>query len=254
MAKQPGLGDNFYLEGLDVSGDIGSLSSISCPLTAQDTTGIDKLAHERIGLLRDGSMAWSAFWNPGVAANTAHSAHRGLTTADRQMLYCRGTALGSAGASMIGKQINYDGARGADGSLVFSVNGQGNGFGLEWGNLLTPGKLTQVAAGNGTGVDLGTLPISYSFGWAAYLHVFSFTGTSITVKIQDSADNSAWLDLAGAGFAAVSGAAPFAAQRITAGATSTATVRRYARIVSSGTFSSAIFAVNFVRYESAGHA
>lgn len=250
MGKQGGLGDNLYVDGLDVSGDIGALGRISGSMTTQDTTPITKSGYERIGLLHDGGIDFTAFWNPGAAADTAHSALKGLPTTDRAVTYCRGTALGAHAASQFSKQINYDGSRAADGSFTFGVSTQANSFGLEWGQLLTAGKLTQGSAGNGSSVDLGSSPISYSFGWAAYLHVFAFTGTSITVKIQDSADNSAWLDLASATFAAASA---IGAQRISAGQSSTATVRRYVRLVSSGTFSNAIFAVNFVRYESGGH-
>lgn len=250
MAKQSGLGDNLYVDGFDVSGDIGSLGRISGSFTTQDTTNITQLGFSRLGLLRDGGLDYAAFWNPGIEANGAHQVHRILPYADRVLTYCRGTALGSQAASMIGKQVNYDSSRGADGSFVLAVNALANGFGLEWGQLLTAGKLTQAAAGNGTSVDLGAVPISYSQGWAAYLHVFAFTGTSITVKVQDSADNAAWADVAGASFLA---AAAVGSQRISAGPTSTATVRRYVRLVSTGTFSNAVFAVNFVRYEIGGH-
>lgn len=249
MAKQGGMGDNLWIDGLDVSGDIGSLNRISGGMTTQDVTPINVYANERIGLLHDGGIDYAAFWNPGAAADTAHSAHKSLPTTDRVLTYCRGTALGAHAASMVGKQINYDGARAADGSLTFSVNATANGYGLDWGQLLTAGKLTQGAAGNGTSVDLTT--VSTAFGWAAYLHVFAFTGTSITVKIQDSANDSVWADLSGATFTA---ATAIGSQRISAGATSTATVRRYVRLVSTGTFSNAIFGVNFVRYEASGHA
>src|SRR6187551_178774 len=252
MAKQPGMGDALWIDGLDVSGDIGSLSNISCPMSVQAVAGINRSAEERIGLVHDGAMTYTAFWNPGIAADTAHSSHKTLPTTDRQATYFRGTASGSCAASMVEKQLNYDGTRAADGSFTFGVTGNANGFGLEWGNLLG-GKVTQGAAGNGTSVDLGALPISFSFGWAAYLHVFAFTGTSITLKIQDSADNSVWADLSGATFAAVSGAGPYAGQRITAGQTSTATVRRYVRAVSTGTFTNAVFGINFVRYEAGWH-
>jgi hypothetical protein len=250
VAKQAGMGDGLWLDGYDVSGDIGSLGRISGSLTTQDTTSINKYANARTGLLRDGGIDWSAFWNPGVEADAAHAVHKTLPSIDRAVTYCRGTLLGSPAASMIGKQLNYDGSRAQDGSLTFGVNGLANGFGLEWGQQLTPGKLTQGAAGNGLGADLGAVPISYSFGWAAYLHVFAFTGTSITIKIQDSADNAAFADVTSATFAAASG---ISAQRISAGVGSTATVRRYARIVSSGTFTNAVFGVNFVRYEIGGH-
>lgn len=248
MAKQPGMGDALWIDGLDVSGDIGSLSSISSPMGVQDVTGIDKSAFERIGLLHDGSLSFTAFWNPGVAADTAHSTFKTLPTANRGMQYCRGTAQGSYCASIVAKQIGYDGNRAQDGSFTLGVNGSANGNGLEWGQLITAGKLTQGAAGNGASYDQTV--VSTSFGWAMYLHVFAFTGTSITVKVQDSADNSAWLDLAGATFAA---ATAVGHQRVSAGASSTATVRRYVRIVSTGTFSNAVFGVNFVRYDVGGH-
>jgi hypothetical protein len=250
VTLQAGMGDNLYIDGYDVSGDIGALGRIACPLATQDTTPISMSAMRRLGLQRDGAIDYTAFWNPGAAADTAHSVHKTLPRTDRALMYCRGTVLGSHAASMVGKQITYDGARNADGSKLMSVSALANGFGLEWGRLLTAGKLTQTGAGNGTSIDLGATPASYSQGWAAYLHVFAFTGTSITVKVQDSADDAAWLDVASATFTA---ATAIGSERITAGPTSTATVRRYARLVSTGTFSNAVFAVNLIRYEAAGH-
>lgn len=248
MPKGPGMGDNCYMDGLDISGDVAALNSISCPLATQNTTSINLSANARIGLKRDGGMDVTTYWNPGPEADSSHLALRGLPVIDRQLSYFRGTTLGNAAASMIGKQVNYDSTRGDDGSLTGAFSAQGNGFGLDWGRNLTAGKLTQGAAGNGSSID--DTVVSTAFGWAAYLHVFAFTGTSITVKIQDSANDSAWTDLSGATFAAKTA---IGFERISAGPTSTATVRRYIRLVSTGTFSNAIFAVNFIRYEAAGH-
>ncbi len=253
MAKQAGMGDNFYFQGLDVSGDINSLSRVACPMTTQDTAAINQSGNARIGLLHDGGIDFVSYWNPGAEADAAHNALSVLPTTDVHLQYTRGTALGAHSASVIAKQVNYDATRGTDGSLTFSVATLASaGTGLEWGQLPTAGKLTQGAAGNGTSIDLGASPTSYSFGWSVYLQVFAFTGTSITVKIQDSANDTDWLDLAGATFTAVT-AAP-ATQRISDGAASTDTVRRYVRLVSTGTFSNAIFSVNFVRHEATGHA
>ena len=66
MAKQSGLGDNFYLHGYDVSGDLGSVSVSGGP-AALEVTGIDKSAFERIGGLRTGGMSWQAWFNPASA-------------------------------------------------------------------------------------------------------------------------------------------------------------------------------------------
>jgi hypothetical protein len=74
----------------------------------------------------------------------------------------------------------------------------------------------------------------------AYLHVFSFAGTSVTVKLQESSDNGggdAFADVTGGAFTAATGRTW---QRI---ATGTQNVKRYLRVVTTGTFSSAVFAV-----------
>lgn len=240
MAKQSGLGDNLYVAGVDLSGDIGSLGSISTPRGVTDVTGIDKSAVERLLTHKDGLIDYSAFFNPA----NAHLALNDLPTADQILTYGRGTVLGSPAACMVAKQLNYDGTRGNDGSLTFGVQAQANGFGLEWGRQLTAGKRTDASATNGTGVDHTT--VSTAFGWQAYLHVFAFTGTSVTVTLQDSADNVSFANIAGGAFTAATGVT---SQRLAGGATDT--VRRYVRAITSGVFTNAVFAVGFVRNEAA---
>lgn len=248
MTAQSGMGDNLWIDGLDVTGDTASLGRIASPMTVQDTTAIWQGAVARIGLLHDGAIDFTSYWNRSAGADQAHNVYKGLPTTDRAVQYCRGTSLGAPCASMVAKQINYDGNRPIDGSFTLQVNAVANGYGLEWGQLLTVGKQTHTSAANGTSVDTGI--VSTAFGWAMYLHVFAFTGTSVTVKVQDSANDSVWADITSATFSAASAVG---SQRVSAGPTSTATVRRYLRIVSSGTFSSATFGVNFVRYEAGGH-
>lgn len=122
--------------------------------------------------------------------------------------------------------------------------------------VVTGGTVTNVAvngvtagAGDGTyTVPSGqTITLTYSaaptwawtlqtaFGAQAYLQVTQVTGTSVTVTVQHSPDNSTWSTLAV--FTAVT-AAP-ATQRLTA----SGTVGRYLRAISTGTFSAASFAV-----------
>jgi hypothetical protein len=251
MGKQGGMGDGLLVDGFDLSGDTSSVT-IASPMAVQDVTPINAYGTARLGLVHDGALSWGAFWNPiGAPVGTAaHEVLRGLPMIDRTVTYLRSTVLGAPAASMLTKQIGYDPSRGNDGSLVLNVETQSNGYGIEWGAQLTAGLRTEAAAGNGPTVDLGALPVSYSFGWAAYLQVSALTGTSVTVKLQDSADGATWADLAGATFVAATGRG---AQRI-ASSTPTATVRRYMRVVSAGTYTSAVYAVNFVRYEIGGHA
>lgn len=400
MAKQTGLGDNFYIDGVDLSGDIQALSSIHGGPAALDMTGINQSGVARQGGKRDGGIDFTAYFNPG--AGLTHAKLSALPTADVIASYFRGTAVGNDAASQVSRQINYDPARGADGSLIFGVQAQADGFGLEWGTQLTAGTfaassfltgdasgfeggianwtsggndsiaqtaaqahggtkslaLTSTAGGSmfaahctggniltqglavvpgqqvivqawfraavsprtcqpgiswfdsggaqvggnvfaagaadstsawtlasgtfvapagavwcraflqvaatGAGaevhyvddVTLTAAPVSFdtggslAFGAQAYLHVFSFTGTDATIKIQDSADNVTFADVAGLTFAQIT-TAP-GAQRLAIG--NTATVRRYvaATVVTTGGFTALAFAVALTKNQIAG--
>lgn len=237
MAKTGGLGDNLYVDGYDLSGDIGAVSSIGGGPAVIDVTAINSSAMERIGGLRDGRIEYSAFFND--AAARSHVVLSALPTADRIITYCRGTTLGNPAACLVAKQLNYDPTRAADGALTIAGQTQGNGYGLEWGQQLTAGKRQDTTATNGTSVDHTA---STSFGWQAYLQVFSFTGTSVTVTVQDSADNSSFAGFTGSAFTA---ATALGSQRIAGAAGST--VRRYLRVATTGTFSEATFSVVFIK-------
>ncbi len=234
MAKQSGLGDNLYVDGVDISGDVGSLESIAGPQKLIEVTAINKSAHERIGGQRDGKIAFTAYFN----ATGAHPALSTLPTADRVLSYVRGAALGNPCASMVAKQIDYPVTRSQAGDLTMKVEADANGFGLEWGVQLTSGVRTDGAATNGASVNHLA---STAFGLQAYLHVMAFTGTDVTVKIQDSADNVTFADVAGAAFTQIT-AAPGAQRLVISNA---ATVRQYVRAVTvtTGGFSSLQFFV-----------
>ncbi len=92
----------------------------------------------------------------------------------------------------------------------------------------------------GPSVDDGS---SSAFGLQAYLQVTAFTGTDVTVKLQDSTDN--WADLSGAAFAATTAAGT--SQRIAT--SNAATVNRYLRVAltTSAGFTSATIAVAYNR-------
>lgn len=250
MAKTSGLGDNFYVGGYDLSGDTASLDEIGGGPALIDVTGINKSAYERIGGLRDGRIEWTSHFNPDTVGITftEHTALAGLPTTDVHLMYFRGTTLGSPVASLVGKQLNYDMTRGDDGKLTLKVHADANGYGIEWGVGLTAGIRTDTVATQGTGVDLGTGPLS--FGGQAYLQVFGFTGTDVTVKIQDSADNVSFTDVASFAFTQITSTAR-QAQRIAL--TNTSTVRRYIRAttVTTGGFSNLQFAVAAIRNDTA---
>jgi hypothetical protein len=301
--KQSGIGARFLCGGYDISGDVNALDSISASMTPLDVTDITQSAHSRVPGLRDGMMGFTSFWDAANATPVLDA----LSTADELMEFLvPPLSIGSPAACLNAKQINYDPSRASDGGLTMKTEGQGQGYGLEWGVQLTPGLRTDTTDTNGSSFDSGaafstpsvpssTTPVTNSsplpatvvvsggtvsnvkvngvtagsgdgtytvpagqaitltysaaptwtwtlataFGAQAYLQVTAFTGTSVTVEIEDSADDSSWAAVTGLTFTAVT-AAP-ATQRLATA--NTATIRRYLRVITTGTFDPATFAV-----------
>lgn len=243
MAKQTGLGMRCWVGGYNLSGDIGSIGRISGGPAALEMTDITESAPERQGGLRNGGIDFTAYFNP--SAGRAHPVLGALPRTDVIVSAAAGALVGSPIASCQAVQIGYDGNRGNDGSYTLNVATNSDGFGVEWGELLTAGDRTDTGAtATGTGLD-GTA--STAFGLQAYLHVSAITGTSVTVRLQDSADNATFADITGAAFTA---ATVVGGQRLAIA--NTATVRRYVRVATAGTFTVATFAVNMVRNTIAG--
>jgi hypothetical protein len=243
MAKTGGLGDNYYVQGLDLSGDTNAISRIGGGPAALDVTGLRAGGFERIGGKRDGGFDFSAWFNPyspGVPAGMYL-----LPAADVIGSYCRGTAVGNDGAACIARQLNWDGTRGNDGSMSFACSLQADGTGLEWGTQHTAGIQLDAAAATAAGMDSGAAGLS--FGAQMYVHVFSVTGTSVTIKLQDFTTDvpGSYTDITGLTTTAITPAmCPYAVRVATA---SNALVRRWTRVVSTGTFTNASFAVLLVR-------
>lgn len=237
MTKQSGIGGLFFVNGYDLSGDVGVINAIHDTQNLLDVTGLNKGAPERIGGLGDGNIDFTSFFNDGAGAS--HTILKVMGGGDKRVTYAVNSTLGRGGWSLTGKQADYSGTRGADGSLAFQSSFQSSdGEGLRGGVMLTAGKRTDTTATNGSSVNGQA---ASNFGADLFLHVFSFSGTDVTVTIQDSANNSAWSNLTGAVFTA-----------ITAGPTSErialandAVVRKYLRAITTttGGFSSLVFAV-----------
>ncbi len=242
MPKTAGLGDNFYVDGVDVSGDTQAINNIHGGPAALDMTAISNLGFARQGGERDGGLSWISYFNPG--AGLTHAKLSALPTADVICSYFQGHAVGNESASLVGKQANYDPNRGQDGSMVFTLEAQSNGFGLEWGTQHTAGIQTDVAATNSAGMD-GLAQTA--FGAQLYVHFFSVVGTSCTVKIQDFTSDTpaSYTDVTGLTTTAVTpGQAPQAQRIQLAG---NAVLRRWTRVATVGTFTSCAFAVVLVR-------
>jgi hypothetical protein len=242
MAKQTGLGHSFWVGGNDISGDTQQVKSAN-PIQTLDGTDITQSANARLFGHRDGNMDFTVFMDP----TGAHPVLSALPTSDTLMTWALGSVLGNPAACLVAKQINYDPTRGTDGSLLIAVHGDANGYGTEWGVQLTAGLRTDTAATNGTSLDQGA---ATNFGAQAYLQCTAFTGTDVTVHVQDSADNVTFTDVTGLVFAATTAAQTW--QRLATA--NNATIRRYVRVATttSGGFTSATFAVVLNRNPIAG--
>jgi len=240
MAKQSGLGSAFFHGVYDISGDVGSIQTAEITRALLPATGIDKSAEERTTGRRDGSLSFNTWWN--TSAGQAQAVLETAPTTDVMVSWFVGSTVGAAAASMVAKQTTMTPSLGADGSLVIACNCLANGYGLEWGEMLTTGKQTFASGSlNGTSIDLGST--STLFGAAGYLHVFSVGSGTPTVTIADSADNSSFTAVTGMAFTA----SPAATTERKQGAVG-ATVRRYVRVQVTGTYTNLVCAVNFVRY------
>lgn len=244
MAKSTGIGSRYGIGGYDVSGDINALNRIGGGPATIDMTDITQAGMDRSAGLFDAGMEAAAYFDPAAGASHEHFAT--LPTSSQVAMWASASAAGAAVACMIGKEIDYPANRGQDGAFMLAPNVQeSDGFPLEWGVTLTTWGLSLSGAGNVASVDLGSASPG-AFGAVFYAQVFTFTGTSITLKIQESSDNAvgdAFADVVGGGFSAISAA--HGGQRVMTGAIN---VERYLRVVASGTFSAATLVVAAIRH------
>lgn len=238
MAKEAALADQLFISGYDLSSDVGAINRIACQSGVLDITAINVSGHERLLSHCDGEITFAHFFND--AASQEHAALKAKAAgADRVVCYFHGSGIGEVAAGMVAKQINYDLTRGQDGSLAGSTQCLANAKGLEYCTQLTAGKRTDTAATNGTSLDNAA---ATALGLSGYLQVFSVVGTSVTVAIEESSNDGAGDPFAAVlTFTVVAAGALGEERKVTA--TLTTAVERYLRVVTTGTFSSAVFAV-----------
>lgn len=67
-AKVAGLGDNFYINGYDLSGDVASIGTMSGALDVLDVTAIKNSAYARIGGLKNSSWSFTSYFESATGA------------------------------------------------------------------------------------------------------------------------------------------------------------------------------------------
>lgn len=235
MAKQSGLGQRLYIEGMDVSGDVGAITGFRVSRATQDVTGLDKSAMERILALADGELGFNLFYDP----DSPELEYLGdLPTADAQGLWLLGTTRGDPCWAIVGKVPTYDWARSADGALLGTVQLQSAaGVAPEPAELLVA-KTTHESATDEDALDGGA---SSSSGGVGFLQHFDAASGTVEYDIEDSADNDTFANLLA--FADVETPYDPIAERVEVAGT----VERYVRASTNGTFTDAVFAMAFRR-------
>ena len=242
MAKSTGLGDDLLCGGYHIGGDIRDVAVNGGPALL-DVTDITQSAHSRLGGLRDGKMSLTSYHDP--APGQSHAVFSKIPTADVIMTYLRGQAIGNPAACLNAKQVNYDPTRSNTGELTFKVEADGNAYGLEWGIQLTAGVRTDTTATTGAFYD--ATATTGVFGGQAYFHLVAFSGTSVTIDIQSAATSGGSYSTTGLTTTAMTA---IGAQRLATA--NNVTINEFLKVVTTGTFSNAVFAVVFVRNQTAG--
>lgn len=234
MTKQTGIPSKLWIDAVDASGDIGAVNAIGNSRAQLDVTSIQDDFMSRLPGVGDANLSFTSFFNTAGA----HAQLSAMATANKIITVSLGTAIGAAAATVVGPEVSYSTQRGADGSLVSTVEAlSNNGQGCEWGSL--GANQTFASAGSAATLDGSA---SSATGAAAVLHLTSIASGTATFKVQDSSDDSSYTDVTGLAFTAASAGT---AQRVTTAAG--ATLRRYTKVVATGTFGTAVAAVNIIR-------
>jgi hypothetical protein len=232
MAFVHGKGAGALVGAYDLSAFLNNWEAAATADTAEVTCfGGSNKAY--IGGLKDATLSLSGFFDGAASAvdevlAAALGGSRLLT-------------LAPAGVGTVGNRVqiasaletSYNVTAPVADAVTISAEGQVSD-GMVSGVLLAD-LVARTAAGQTAAVDNAA---STSAGYRASLHLVAFTGTDVTVKVQESADNSTWVDLV------------TFTQLTAIGSelkTGTGTVARYLRTDVSGTFTTVTFAVGFAR-------
>ena len=239
MSKITGMGSKLFLDGINITGQVGAIDTLAAPLSVGVCTDISQLGFARQGLLRDGLLEFSSTW---LNADGAHTKLDDLPTVDVSAVVAMPAGVGNIMARLGAKQVNYDMDRPEDGSLNTKVQCVGSdGLGLEYGIQLSAGDEDFT----GTAQTASTDNAVATTGGALFVVCTEFTGTTLDVDLQQSTD-----DGAGDAFANIDASASLTvtvegSQRSTIGAA--VGVERYVRANISGTFTTATLLIGYTR-------
>jgi hypothetical protein len=141
----------------------------------------------------DASVAIEGFLDDTTDAS--HDAFKAISIASSLITIALGNnatpTVGDIAACFDAQQVNYDVSPALEDLVTFTADMKARGNPIEWGVLLADATVT--ANGNQSSVDQAAQTTS---GGVGYLHITSLSaGDTITVLIEDSANDSTWATL-----------------------------------------------------------
>jgi hypothetical protein len=238
MAKTTGLQTKFYLAGVDMSADVASLTNVGYSQTLADTTNLSVSAMERIPSTLDGNLSISAFFDQsnGHATWVPSGA---IPTTDRNAFVGLSTTVAEACLFGAFKQTSYYVSRpdAGSGAITCAIDlAASDGASPSFAVLQTAGLETNAASETYTAVDNAA---SSALGGRMSVQCTSIGSGSITLSLEDSADDITYVSLAS--FTAISAAGSSEIVTISG------TIDRYTKLVASGTFTNAVVIVGLSR-------
>ncbi len=237
MAKKSGLVQSLFVEGFDLSGDVGAINSANVDVAQLEQTGIDKSAMERVRARRDASLDFLSYFNDEATIGN-HPVLSGLLGNRNQKIvtWALGRTLGDPALAFLSRAVSpYNRNAAEDGAFTGTTQAVADGTTLEDMVMLTAHTDTHASADTNASVDAGA---SSSSGASAVVHVISIASGTPAFVVQDSANDSTFATLISLGAVAEDAAAR---------GTSTGTVDRYVRAQTTGTFTNAVFAMAYRR-------
>ena len=238
MAFQAGNSSGVLVAQYDVSAYLKQFQ-VGRQIALLDTTTMGDTAKDFIPGLHEGKASLGGLFDGATTGYDAilSAAFGAATPRVITVLPSGGGTQGNRALVTKADEASYDVSSSVDGLVEANVEFTPSAG--VWGGHVAHILQAETTATNTSSVDGAAATTS---SWVANLHVTAFSGTSIAIKIQDSADNSSWADLSGAAFASVTAAT---SEQLVGAAG--ATVRRYTRVLWTGTFTSCTFLVALSR-------
>src|ERR1044072_3497934 len=116
MGGKGGLDCHLAVDGIDLTGDTGSIDLLSSPRGTYQKTGLDDDAMVRIYGRKDFMCEFTSYFN--TDAGQAHASWKTLPTTDRHAMVTYSGLIGGSGYGTIAEQLNHAGTRPEDGAAA----------------------------------------------------------------------------------------------------------------------------------------